>query len=649
MTMTKELNPHQIEAVEHINGPLLVIAGAGSGKTRVVTSRIVNLIENGVSSSQILGLTFTNKAAGEMKERVEHMTQCRVLISTFHSLGARILRESISALGYTSDFVIYDEEDTEKLLKSCLDNVTLYDKKNEFKTIRSLISKAKNDMKMPGDICASELNSGIEKIFPEVYAYYQSRLKESNALDFDDLLFLTVKLFREHPEVIEMYQNRWKYLLIDEYQDTNVAQYTMINLLAEKHQNIFVVGDPDQSIYSWRGASIRNILNFEKDYPGAKTIRLEQNYRSHENILNAANALIKHNESRLEKNLWSNQGAGEKIKLFTALDERTEALFVINQMLYHHTQNATSLNEMVIFYRTNFQSRVFEDYLLRNRIPYVIVGGISFYHRREIKDLLAFLRVVQTPADYVAFSRTLNLPKRGIGPTTLEKLRTAAIQECLPIFDYCRALAENQPLKTQVKLSSKVKESLAAYVETIVKLRVLAATGDLQALVTAAIYDTGFLEYLKEEKETFNDRKANADEMIAKAYEWQQSSEEQSLTAFLSELSLKSTLDESIKDQDHIRLMTLHNGKGLEFEVAFLVGLEEDLLPHVNCKDNQDQLEEERRLCYVGITRAKKHLYITNTQMRFMWGTTRGMRPSRFLRELPRDLCERITPTRYQR
>lgn len=647
--MTTNLNPHQIEAVEHINGPLLVIAGAGSGKTRVVTFRIVNLIESGVSPSQILGLTFTNKAAGEMKERVQHLTNCQVLISTFHSLGARILRESISSLGYTSDFAIYDEEDTEKLLKSCLDNVTLFDKKNEFKTIRSLISKAKNEMKMPGDISSSDLNSGIEKIFPEVYAYYQSRLKESNALDFDDLLFLTVRLFQEHPEVLEMYQNRWKYLLIDEYQDTNAAQYTMINLLAAKHHNIFVVGDPDQSIYSWRGASIRNILNFEKDYPGAKTIRLEQNYRSCENILNAANALIKHNESRLEKNLWSNQGAGDKIKLFSALDERTEALFVINQMLHHHTQDGTPLSEMVIFYRTNFQSRVFEDYLLRNRIPYIIVGGISFYHRREIKDVLAFLRIVQTPADYVAFARTLNLPKRGIGPTTLEKIRTAAIQECLPIFDYCRALVENQPLRTQVKLSSKVKESLASYVESIVRLRVLAATGDLQALVTAAIYDTGFLDFLKEEKDTFNDRKANADELIAKAYEWQQSSEDQSLTAFLSELSLKSTLDETIKEQDHLKLMTLHNGKGLEFDVAFLVGLEEDILPHINCKDNPDQLEEERRLCYVGVTRAKKHLYITHAQMRFMWGTMRPMRPSRFLKEIPRDLCERITPSRYQR
>lgn len=645
---TFQLNPDQIEAVEHLSGPLLVLAGAGSGKTRVVTQRIVHLIENGLCPSHILGLTFTNKAAGEMKERVRRATNCHVLISTFHSLGARILRESIEALGYTSSFNIYDEEDSEKLLKACLDGITLYDKKNEFKVFRELISKAKNALLMPGDITQNDPDFGaLGKLFPEVYSYYQSRLKESNALDFDDLLFLTARLFREHPDVLAMYQKRWRYLLIDEYQDTNFAQYEMVKLLAAKEKNLFVVGDPDQSIYSWRGASITNILNFEKDYPGAKVIRLEQNYRSHGNILHAANTLIRNNFSRFEKNLWSSKGAGEKIKFFTALDEKAEAIFVINKMLNYHSEGIP-LNEMVIFYRTNFQSRVFEDFLLRNRIPYTIVGGISFYHRREVKDILAFLRMVQTSADFVAFTRTLNLPKRGIGPTTLEKLRLAAIQECLPIFDYCKALAEEFPLKSSVKLSAKVKESLKEYVQIISNLKQIAKAGDLAELVKAAIYNTHYLDVLKEEKDTFLDRKANVEELIAKAYEWQQSAEDQTLAAFLCELSLKSTLDETSIQQEHIKLMTLHNGKGLEFELAFLVGMEEDILPHVNSKDNSDQLEEERRLCYVGITRAKKYLYISHARQRFLWGTTRYMKPSRFLAEIPKDLCETVYASRYR-
>ena len=637
------LNPEQIEAVHHVDGPLLVIAGAGSGKTRVVTYRIVHLLELGIPDYSILGLTFTNKAAEEMKERVRHLTSKYVLISTFHSLGARILRESVEALGYKRDFVIYDEEDTEKILKACMDSIEVPEKKTEFKVFRQLISKAKNDLLDPDEINTSEYSYAAEKYFPDIYRMYQARLKECNALDFDDLLFLTVKLFQDHPTILEMYQNRWKYLSIDEYQDTNAAQYEMVRLLAEKHRNLFVVGDPDQSIYSWRGASVRNILNFENDYPGAKIVRLEQNYRSRANILNAANELIKHNESRYEKNLWSDLGDGDKIKIYTAEDDQAEASYVTNLIRHYHFEHSIPLTDMVIFYRTNFQSRAFEDSLLFKRIPYIIIGGISFYQRREIKDILSFLRIVQSSSDFVAFIRTLNLPKRGIGSTTIEKLQLASSKENMSILEFCQSLVYEDPLQNTVKLSAKQKEGLKDYLNIILRLKKISKEGTLRDLVWATVYDSHYLQVLKEEPDSYNDRKENLDELIAKATEWEEAAEDKSLSKFLEELSLKSSLDESNTSHEKVKLMTLHNGKGLEFTVTFLVGLEEDLLPHINSKGEGNALEEERRLCYVGITRAKQHLYITNARSRFLWGVRRGMYPSRFLREIPDKYKERVS------
>lgn len=639
--LISQLNKEQRDAVETLNGPLLVLAGAGSGKTRVVTYRIVNLLEQQVDPSEILGLTFTNKAAAEMKERVQHLTQSQVLICTFHSLGARILREAIHVMGYSRSFTIYDEQDTEKLMKLCLSEMEGQTQKQDAKKFLQLISNAKNALHTPDQIDLKRLDDS-EKLFPAVYARYQAKLKEYNALDFDDLLYLPARLFLEHPDILEHYQQRWPYLLIDEYQDTNEAQYAIVRQLVAKHNNICVVGDPDQSIYSWRGANVNNILNFEKDYPGAKVIRLEQNYRSRTNILEGANALIANNKSRFEKNLWSDRGPGEKIKHFTADTERGEAEFVAEKVREHYEEHDVPLSQMAVFYRTNAQSRPLEDRLLAHHIPYLIVGGVSFYQRREIKDILAFLRMVHSGADFVSFARTINLPKRGLGESTIEKIRLAASQENLSILKFCEELVNGTSLKHPIRLSAKQREGLKSYVDVLHELKEINKSCQLKELVTAAIERSGYLSYIKEDMETFEDRKDNLNSLISKALEWELSTEEPTLSGFLEELSLKSSLDEADTTKDKVHLMTIHNGKGLEFSLVFLVGLEEDLFPHANSRDSASALEEERRLCYVGMTRAKDCLYLCDVRQRFLWGTTRSQRPSRFLREVPYEYLERM-------
>lgn len=641
--MKESLNIEQQLAVNHIEGPLLVLAGAGSGKTRIITYRIVSLLNSGVPPGSILGLTFTNKAAGEMQERVQKMTSSNVLVSTFHSLGARILRESIHWLGYDTGITIYDEEDSNKVLKACLDSLNLKDKEYSFKIFKSLISNAKNQLISPDKVDESEFTSSVEQWFPKVYHLYQLKLKEYNAVDFDDLLYLTVKLLKENETVLEYYQSRWQFLLIDEYQDTNHAQYSLVKLLVEKTGNLFVVGDPDQSIYSWRGANIKNIMNFHTDYPGARVVRLEQNYRSRSNILKAANDLILNNENRYEKNLWSDLGEGEKLFVYIAGGELEETEFVTQQILLQKSKNHIRFNDIVIFYRTNFQSRVFEDALLRKKIPYVIVGGISFYQRKEIKDILAFIRLIHSGSDFVAFSRTINLPKRGFGNTTLDKLRQAAEENGLSILALCEKLVDDTSLPLPLKLSSKQKAALNDYLKAIHELRTISQQGSLSELVVSAIKQTHYLEYIKsEDKDTFDDRKANLEELVSKAAEWESLADEPSLAGFLEELSLKSTLDEVTESQDRISLMTLHNGKGLEFHVVFMVGMEEDLFPHANARGSYDALEEERRLCYVGMTRAKEYLYLSAAESRYLWGTSRYMRPSRFLTEIPGKYIKKV-------
>jgi DNA helicase-2/ATP-dependent DNA helicase PcrA len=631
MNQNSSLNPQQSEAVHHQSGPLLVLAGAGSGKTRIVTERIAHLLRLGVRASSILAVTFTNKAAEEMRKRVHNLCDQQVLACTFHSLGARILREWIHLLGFSPHFTIYDEEDSQTLIKQCLEELEMG--KEKPKVFRSLISDAKNRLLAPQEIPVSARSSEQERSLPKVYALYQMRLKEYQALDFDDLLFHCVRLLKENLEVRNALQQRWSYLLIDEYQDINQAQYLLANLLVEKSHNLFVVGDPDQSIYSWRGADIHNILNFEKDYPAAKVVRLEQNYRSTNQILLAANALISHNTGRYEKNLWSELGDGEPIHIKRLEDEQAEAEFIASRIANYHRKEGIDLNEIVIFYRTNAQSRQFEDALLRLRIPYLIVGGISFYQRREIKDILGLLRMVHSGTDFLSFERTINCPKRGIGAASIDKMRLGALDQGLSILDFSRKVMTQQ---VDFRLSQKQLQGLRSYVELIDKLRLVQKESPLFDLVHQAIHLCGYLEFLKEDPESFQDRKENLDSLVSKAAEWEGISSESSLGSFLEELSLKSTLDEAQGELSRVHLMTLHNGKGLEFQITFIAGMEEQLLPHINCIHSTEAIEEERRLCYVGMTRAKNVLYLTSSAFRFFWGQAQRMAPSRFLRELPK-------------
>ncbi len=628
--MTKlSLNPQQQEAAEHIEGPMLVLAGAGSGKTRIITARVARLLELGVPAEEILAVTFTNKAAEEMRTRIQRLAHTSVLACTFHSLGARILRESIANLSFKSDFTIYDEEDSFKLIKECCTALHLQLDKGEIKSLRSEISHAKNSFRVPNK----------DPITFQVFTLYQERLKHYNAVDFDDLLFLTVRLFKEFPDVLERYQKRWSFILIDEYQDTNYTQYLIAKLLSEKRGNLFAVGDPDQSIYSWRGALVSNILNFERDYPGAKVVTLDQNYRSTNTILKAANSLISHNETPYQKHLWSELGEGKKIGLYLCSSDREETAFVLERLLRHHKEEGIPLSECVIFYRTNFQSRIFEDALLRQGIPYIIVGGLSFYERREIKDILSLLRVVLGGADALAFSRTINLPKRGIGSASIAKLTQFALQNGAHIFTCCEQIVEG---RLPSPISQKQLAGLKDYVALIHKLKNRLSAGlPLHTLIGDAIDLSNYSAVLKEDPDTHEDRRANLNELITKAAEWEEEHHSTSLALFLEELSLHTSTDLLSQSDACVRLMTLHNGKGLEFSVVFMVGMEEDLFPHINIQADPASLEEERRLCYVGMTRAKERLYLTAASSRLLWGAHRLMRPSRFIHEIPEELVDR--------
>ncbi len=623
--MSTLLNPEQTEAVLHGDGPLLVLAGAGSGKTRVITYRIAHLIETGIDPEQILAVTFTNKAAEEMRTRIHALKNARVLATTFHSLGARILRGSIHQLGFQNIFAIYDEDDSEKLLKNCLDQLGFGSGDKGFvKETRRAISEAKNNLTAIND-----------NVLSQVYHIYNQKLKECNALDFDDLLFLTVQLLQNFPETRTFYQNRWRYILIDEYQDTNIAQYTIAKILSEKYQNIFVVGDPDQSIYSLRGARYQNILNFERDFPGARVITLDQNYRSTNTILEAANALIAKNTNRFEKALWSELGEGSKIGLYIAYSERQEADFVAQRINQHHHYD-TSLDSIAVFYRTNAQSRPFEDALLSRRIPYIIIGGVSFYERREVKDILAYLRILISNTDLISFLRTINAPKRGIGLASLDKIIHSATTHQIPIITFCEEHLD------KIKLGGKQIEGMRNYLQTLHRLRTTTPRLKIAEVIQEILNLTGYLAFLEQDPETAQERKENIDELMGKAAEWEEAQENPSIQLFLEELTLRPTASVENPDAPCIKMMTLHNSKGLEFPIVFLTGLEEDILPHINSKLDPAAIEEERRLCYVGITRAKKTLYLTASTYRYTWGTERLMAPSRFLREIPEELLLRL-------
>ena len=644
------LNPEQKKAALHREGPLLVLAGAGSGKTKVVAIRIACLIHSGIPAHNILGLTFTNKAAQEMKERVLGFIDKNVIVSTFHSLGSKILREAIHYLGYNPQFAIYDEDDVEKLIKSLAKEAFGADVKVDIKSARTAISAMKNALITEG-----------EGEFAALYDLYSKRMKECNAVDFDDLLYLPVTLFRSFPDILSYYQTRWPYVLVDEYQDTNSAQYEFVRLLVQKSHNLFVVGDPDQSIYSWRGANIKNILHFENDYPGATIVRLEQNYRSTKTILQAANVVIQKNQLRYEKSLWSAGAEGEKIQIFQAQHEREEAEFVCDTIEDLHASNGRNipLNQMVIFYRTNFQSRVFEDQLIIKRIPYKIIGGISFYLRREIKDILSFLRLLEQPNDVVAFLRVVNLPKRGFGEQFLAKLVACAQNRQLALLELIFQTSDVTTLG--FSFSAKQREGFADFRAIMQNLLSIKATNSLPELVRAAIMQTKYLEVVDADAESKQEKRENLAELIVKAEEWekaQNENEEKNDTAlqenitdskpsllckFLEEISLVSATDQLDADIQKVNLMTVHNGKGLEFEAVFLCGLEEELFPHINSKKTVEDIEEERRLFYVGLTRAKKLLHLSSASFRHLFGALRQMRQSRFLLEIPHELRQKAT------
>jgi DNA helicase-2/ATP-dependent DNA helicase PcrA len=634
MNLLHNLNPPQREAVLHDEGPLLILAGAGSGKTRVIVHRIARLImEKGVSPWNILAVTFTNKAAGEMRERVEKLLGGgdAPLISTFHSFCARILRRDIHHLGFDGNFAIYDERDSEKLLKDIVTELKIDDKRFPPKLFASAIDDFKNAGLTPGDVPSSDFFS--EKV-AKVYSVYQERLKRCNALDFGDLLLLTVKLFETLPEVLDRYREKYQWLLVDEYQDTNPIQYRLVRLLAGTRKNLCVVGDDDQSIYRWRGADLRNILDFEKDFPGVRVVKLEQNYRSTRTILAAAGKVVEKNRGRKPKTLWTDNPAGEKIVYRQTSDEREEARFVCRE-IERYVRKGGNVGDVAVFYRTNAQSRVVEDALVTDGIPYRMVGGMRFYERMEIKDILAYLKALDNPADEVALKRIINTPPRGIGHSTVERISDLALNRGILFHD-----ALNQAATGGV-LGPGPRSKVAAFVDMMERFKRFVDTTPLAELVSRIIRESCYESKLKEDRtEEAEDRLANLQELVAAIEEFERGSGEHSLSAFLEQVALVSDLEKGEAGQEAATLMTLHSAKGLEFPLVFMIGLEERLFPHVRALEEQSQMEEERRLCYVGMTRAKERLYLVNARRRRIFGQEQYNVPSRFIADIPREFVE---------
>lgn len=637
---TYGLNPQQAEAVINTEGPMLIMAGAGSGKTKVLTCRVANLLQKGVRPYRILAITFTNKAAAEMRERVNNMSGPAakdVWLFTFHAFCARFLRMEIDKLpGYGGNFAIYDTADSQNLIKQILKEMNLDDKRFQPSGILSRISNAKNALQ---DAAAFARQAGdfYEQKVADIYSRYEQKLQLNNALDFDDLLMLSIKLLQENKEVREKYQDRFDYLLVDEYQDTNHAQYLLTKFLAAKHRNICVVGDADQSIYGWRGADIQNILDFEKDYPDAKVIKLEQNYRSTQIILDAANAVIENNTGRKPKNLWTENKSGADIIYFQAVDERDEARFVIEQLQNLQRTENKKLGDMAILYRTNTQSRIFEEMLIKSGISYNMVGGLKFYERKEIKDIIAYLRVIFNPADSLSLLRIINVPKRGIGDASLAKIQAYAAANNVSLFEAVSNAAAIDGL------SSRFVSKLDDLAGIIFELMNLAGEAPVEDLIDRVLRDTGYLEELENERTPqAQSRIDNLHELISVAQEFAESEEENNLENFLAHVALVSDIDDTELGEDAITLMTLHSSKGLEFPVVFLVGMEEGLFPHARTLMDETEIEEERRLCYVGITRAKEKLFLSSTKMRTIYGNTVTYPPSRFLQEIPARLVKTI-------
>lgn len=633
------LNDRQCEAVKHTEGPLLITAGAGSGKTKVLTCRIAHLLELGVAPYRILAITFTNKAAKEMKERVTNLVGAQadsIWLSTFHSFCAKLLRFEIDGFhGYTRNFTIYDSSDQLVLVKDCLKKLNLDDKQFTPRSVLGTISSAKNVL-MDAKAFAAKASDFYEQKVADVYALYQEKLRENNAVDFDDLLFLAVRLLQENEEVREKYQSRFQYILVDEYQDTNHAQYALTKILAARWRNICVVGDADQSIYAWRGADIRNIIDFTRDYPDAASIKLEQNYRSTKTILHAANAVIDNNESRPKKTLWTENPTGNKIIHYQAQTEHDEADYIAGVIYNRHEISHEPYGDMAILFRTNAQSRVLEEKLMRYAIPYTMVGGTKFYDRKEIKDVLAYLRLLYNPEDSLSLTRIINVPKRNIGATTMEHVAAYAEAQGISLFE---ALSSTD----EIPVTKRAKASLENFAAMIFDLLNDIEGKDVLSLIETVIKQTGYGDMLDKEAEhdpQGESRKENVGEFLSVAKDYMDSNPEGNLQDFLENVALVSDVDDFESSDSKVTLMTLHAAKGLEFPVVFLIGLDEGLFPHSRTLMDPAQVEEERRLAYVGITRAERQLYVTNAVTRTMYGRISAYMPSRFLAEIPPQFME---------
>lgn len=633
------LNERQLEAVMHTEGPLSVTAGAGSGKTKVLTCRIARLLEIGVEPYRILAITFTNKAAKEMRERVQTLVGAkaeRIWLSTFHSFCARLLRFEIDGFaGYTHNFTIYDSADQISLIKGCLKDLNLDDRQFPPRSVLGTVSAAKNALLTAREF-ARQVDDFYARQVAEVYGLYEKKLKDNNALDFDDLLLLSVRLLRERQDIREKYQERFRYILVDEYQDTNRAQYILTKILAAKWHNICVVGDADQSIYAWRGADIQNIMDFMRDYPDGTNVRLEQNYRSTKTVLNAANAVIDNNETRLKKNLWTENPEGHKIIHYHAQTEHDEADYIAGVIYNRHGIENEPYGSMAVLFRTNSQSRVLEEKLMRYGIPYTMVGGTKFYDRKEIKDVLAYLRLLYNPEDSLSLVRILNVPKRSIGATSLEHLTEYAERNGISLFDALSTTGE-------LPVTKRVKTSLEDFSALIFGLLEHLGEWDVPTLIEHVIKETGYGDML--DKEAARDpqgesRKENVGQLINAAQEYMHDNPEGTLQDFLENVALVSDADEFESTESKVTLMTLHAAKGLEFPVVFLAGLDEGLFPHSRTLMDASQIEEERRLAYVGITRAERQLYVTNASTRTVYGRVSAYLPSRFLNEIPEELIE---------
>lgn len=644
LKMLEGLNKEQKEAVKHTEGPLLLMAGAGSGKTRVLTHRIAYLIgEKDVAPWSILAITFTNKAAREMKDRVKKIVGPMaedIWISTFHSMCVRILRRDIDRIGTKRNFTILDSSDQLSVIKQIIKEKNIDAKKFEPKSILGSISSAKNELKTVKEF-AKTATGPYESTVADVYELYQKRLRNNHSLDFDDLIMTTIQLFKQVPEVLEFYQRKFQYIHVDEYQDTNKAQYMLVKMLAERFKNICVVGDSDQSIYRWRGADISNILSFEKDYPNSTTVMLEQNYRSTKTILRAANEVINNNLNRKPKNLWTENERGQNISCYSGDTEHEEAYFIVGKIRELMNEHQYRLNDFAILYRTNAQSRVIEELLVKSNINYNIVGGTKFYDRKEIKDMLAYLRVVANPDDDISLRRIINVPKRGIGAATVDKIAEFAATQGVSMYEVLQEIEE-------IGLSARATNKLVEFAGQLKNWVQLQEYLSVTELVEELLEKTGYREMLKNEKTLeAQARLENIDELLSVTSEFEKRSEDKSLVGFLTDLALIADIDQVDNDQENqeeekVLLMTLHSAKGLEFPVVFLIGMEEGIFPHSRSLFEQEEMEEERRLAYVGITRAEQRLFMTCAKVRTLFGRTNANPQSRFFKEIPVDLIDSL-------